>query len=121
MGRLPPSQVVSDPPAAEPAPREAEHRRTEEKKLRREFEGFRDCRSRQAYAARGQTWREARQKAFADKLLGGDEQRLLAELYRKDGFASPMVEAMLLGELLDELLTRPEETSFEAYLTWRQL
>ena len=69
-------------------------------------------------------WKRARREEFVEKIkedARAGRGGVLYERYRKTGFESSIVKANFLAGLRDELLTRPEEKSFESYLEYRKV
>jgi hypothetical protein len=100
--------------------RQAAQKAAQQEELRRMFQEFRYQRCRELFAAREAAWRDARQQSFIAKIQDSGKQPFILEFYRRSGFESPIVEAAFFGDLLDEMLTAPEETLFEAWVTWRE-
>lgn len=74
---------------------------------------LRERRVRERFAALAPAEQEAHRAAFAERLKRANA--VLRRQFKKDGFASRLVEAQFYCELRETLLTRPEETSLEAY------
>jgi hypothetical protein len=104
----PPEAVRLD---AETTERQAKDRANEA--LADDWSRFRERRVRERFAALAPAEQEAHRAAFAERLRGANA--VLYRQFKKDGFASRLVDAQFFSELRETLLTSPEETSVEAY------
>jgi hypothetical protein len=74
---------------------------------------FRERRVRERFAALAPAEQEAQRAAFANRLKRTNA--ILHRQFKKDGFASRLVDAQFFSDLRETLLRSPEETSMEAY------
>ena len=87
-----------------------------EEELRRQFDDFREQRFWENFRARPDAWQEEKKQAFLDKIKSAAEYRFVWESYqRNQTLESPSVAVTFMQNLESELLTTPEETSFEAF------
>ena len=94
---------------------EAKQARREEE-LRRQFDDFRTQRFWENFRSRPDVWQEEQKKTFLNKIKGTAEYRFVWESYeRNKSLESPSVAVAFMHDLEGELLTAPEETSFEAF------
>ena len=94
---------------------EAKQARREEE-LRRQFDDFRTQRFWENFRCRPDVWQEEKKKTFLNKIKGTAEYRFVWESYeRNKSLESPSVAVAFMHDLAGELLTAPEETSFEAF------
>ncbi len=106
------------------ARRRAEKAEQYRKALEEEWGEYRDKRLSRAYNGMPENWKSARREEFVEKIKEDAREGhggVLYERYRKTGFESPIVMANFLAGLRDELLSRPEEKSFERYLEFRKV
>lgn len=89
-------------------------------KLREEWKRFCEQRVKQHFVERPEDWQEERRDLFVEKIEEGGKENILRSSFRKQGFDSPMVQAVFYSGVRDELLTLPEETDFEKYLEFRE-
>ena len=94
---------------------EAKQARREEE-LRRQFDDFRTQRFWENFRCRPDVWQEEKKKTLLNKIKGTAEYRFVWESYeRNKSLESPSVAVAFMHDLAGELLTAPEETSFEAF------
>lgn len=93
--------------------RQSERQRAALETLKEEWRMFRGRRVRERFAALSEQEQERCRAQFAERLAASNA--VLHARFRKEGFSSAMVEAQFYGGLCDELLTEPDETSFETY------
>jgi len=91
--------------------RQAERRVIEEQ--RRAWERYREQRVRERFAELSQEDQETRRVRFVEQIKG--THTLIYKQFKKDGFDSRLVESQFFSDLHEELLTKPDEVSFEAY------
>jgi hypothetical protein len=97
--------------AAKERARQAEREAEEEQQ--REWNRYRERRVRERFADLSPEQQEARRARFAQQLKRINP--VVYKQFKKEGFASRLVEAELFASLREELLSAPEEVSFDAY------
>ncbi len=95
----------------------AKAKATEDKAELKAFEDFQYARAREIFAGRSTSWQQKRRKAFQDNLPEGNA--LVRERLARGEWDSPIVSSVFFGELKNELLTEPHETSVEKYRAWK--
>ena len=81
--------------------------------LTTEWERFRERRVREHFAALPSAEQEAHRLVFAERLK--QEQSILYRQFKKNGFASRIVESQFFSDLREVLLANPDEIDFEIY------
>ena len=107
-------------PKAEAAPRfdrsettERDSAETAREALLTEWNRYRERRVRERFAALSSGEQDAHRSAFVERL--DHTSPILNKQFKKDGFASRMVDAQFFSELRELLLESPEELDLEAY------
>ncbi|NCC30026.1 MAG: RepB family plasmid replication initiator protein, partial [Gammaproteobacteria bacterium] len=107
-------------PKVEAAPRfdrsettERDAAETAREALLTEWNRYRERRVRERFAALSSGEQEAHRSAFVERLV--HTSSILNKQFKKDGFASRMVDAQFFSELREVLLKNPEELDLEAY------
>lgn len=104
------SEPQREPVADARAP-EARHEALEQ--LTKDWHRYRERRVRERFQTLAPQEQESHRAAFVERLR--DTNPVIHRQYKKDGFASRMVEAQFFADLREQLLTSPEELSFDAY------
>ena len=81
--------------------------------LTREWHRYREHCIRKRFAELTPVEQEERRASFVERLK--QENKVVYGVFKKDGFGSKFVEAQFFTDLREELLTAPEEVSFDAY------
>ena len=96
-----------------------------EKEVEKAWRHFCFAKVKEHFGTKPKKWRDSRQKAFVKKIKEDAKigNTILYTFYKKGGFGSAAVENCFFGgkELQKELLTLPEEQSFDGYLEYRQI
>jgi hypothetical protein len=105
------------PKAESPVPRtpEATEQEIAEQALLNDWNRYRERRVRERFAALSSAEQEAYRSAFIERL--DHSGSVLVKPFKKDGFASRMVDAHFFAELKNVLLESPEELDIEMYRT----
>ena len=92
--------------------------KAKQEQLQAEWKKFCDQQVKNNFAQQSEEWQEQQRTLFVEKIKNDATKgnSILFNSYKKDAFNSPMVQAVFYSELRDQLLTAPEETSFEHYL-----
>ncbi len=89
-------------------------------KIQEEWKRFCERRVKEHFAERPDEWQEEKRNLFREKIEEEGKGNILRSSFRKQGFDSPMIQAVFYSELREGLLTLPEETDFEKYLEFRR-
>lgn len=108
-----PEELRREERAAKARERQVERNALDERE--REWSQYRARRVRERFDALSPDEQEEKRQAFIEKLQRSDA--FLYRHYKKEGFGSHLVEVQFFAGLRDELLTDPDETSFDAYLS----
>ncbi|RKT37946.1 replication initiation protein [Thiocapsa rosea] len=99
------------PERSEMSEREAAEKAREE--LLTDWNRYRERRVRERFAVLSSAEQEAHRSAFVERL--DHTSSILKKQFKKDGFASRMVDAQFFSELHERLLESPEELDLDAY------
>lgn len=99
------------PERSEMSEREAAEKAREE--FLTDWNRYRERRVRERFAALSSAEQEAHRSAFVERL--DHTSSILNKQFKKDGFASRMVDAQFFSELRERLLESPEELDLDAY------
>lgn len=84
-------------------------------KLKKEWVAFCSQRVKDKFYEQPKEWQEEKREMFIDKIIS-DNNKLILNSYKKDGFKSPIVLGVFFTEVRDVLLTEPDEIDFDAYV-----
>jgi hypothetical protein len=107
----PKAETVALPERSETTARDAAEKAREG--LLTDWNRYRERRVRERFAALSTAEQEAHRSAFVERL--DHTKSILNKQFKKDGFASRMVDAQFFSELREVLLENPEELDLEAY------
>ncbi len=107
----PKAETVALPERSETTAREAAEKAREG--LLADWNRYRERRVRERFAVLSTAEQEAHRSAFVERL--DHTSSILNKQFKKDGFASRMVDAQFFSELRELLLESPEELDLEAY------
>lgn len=91
----------------------------ERDKIKEEWKRFCEQRVKEHFGERPEEWQEEKRNLFLKEIEKEGRAGILRSSFRKQGFDSPMIQAVFYSGLREELLTLPEETNFEKYLDYR--
>jgi hypothetical protein len=91
----------------------------ERDKIQDEWKRFCEQRVKEHFAEKPEGWQKEKRNLFLQKIEEEARGSIQRSSFRKQGFDSPMIQAMFFSGLREELLTLPEEMDFEKYLEFR--
>ena len=93
----------------------------ERKRLMQEWKRFCEAKVKERFSEQPKEWQAEKRRAFEGQLKEQASQgnRIVYNLFRKEKYESPIVQAMFYSGLRDELLNKPEETNLDYYMEYR--